>query len=228
MIRELIQEIKLHKGSMLGMWLTIPIGFAMGFGILCLIMLLDETTTEWAPLGTIGSLFPVALVMIVGFLGYRQEFMLALTMGRRRKAFMLAYALRQTVWALVAYGIVLTLCQVETVLAGLMFGGKPLTEDISVGLLLKWQFLVPWVLGLVLLNMFLGALYSRFGKPFGMVLYFVWIGSCILLPEMLEKMPGVTGWFAALPWQAWAGIGLAAAVAMTVTVVALGRKQMVR
>ena len=232
MIQEIVRDMKLHKKDIMLLWLMILLGFAVGFGMLYLIMLLDETTTEWAPLGTLMALvFATGIMLFTGVLGYRQEFAVALSMGRRRKDFMAAYALRKTVWALAAYGIVLALCQVETVLAGLMFGGKPLTEDISVSFLLEWQFLVLWVLVLVLVCMFLGALYSHFGKPFGVVLYFLWLGGCIMLPNLVDEatwLGAVFGWFGVLPGLVQAGIGVAAAGAMAVTVVMLGRKQMVR
>lgn len=232
MIQEIVRDMKLHKKDIMLLWLMILLGFAVGFGMLYLIMLLDETTTEWAPLGTLMALvFAAGIMLFTGVLGYRQEFAVALSMGRRRKDFMAAYALRKTVWALAAYGIVLALCQVETVLAGLMFGGKPLTEDISVSFLLEWQFLVLWVLVLVLVCMFLGALYSHFGKPFGVVLYFLWLGGCIMLPNLVDEatwLGAVFGWFGVLPGLVQAGIGVAAAGAMAVTVVMLGRKQMVR
>ena len=232
MIQEIVRDMKLHKKDIMLLWLMILLGFAVGFGMLYLIMLLDETTTEWAPLGTLMALvFATGIMLFTGVLGYRQEFAVALSMGRRRKDFMAAYALRKTVWALAAYGMVLALCQFETVLAGLMFGGKPLTEDISVSFLLEWQFLVLWVLVLVLVCMFLGALYCRFGKPFGVVLYFLWIGGCIMLPNMVDEatwLGAAFGWFGALPGLVQAGIGVSAAGAMAVTVVVLGRKQMVR
>lgn len=232
MIQEIVRDMKLHKKDIMLLWLMILLGFAVGFGMLYLIMLLDETTTEWAPLGTLMALvFATGIMLFTGVLGYRQEFAVALSMGRRRKDFMAAYALRKTVWALAAYGIVLALYQVEKVLAGLMFGGKPLTEDISMGFLLEWQFLVLWVLVLVLVCMFLGALYSHFGKPFGVVLYFLWLGGCIMLPNLVDEatwLGAVFGWFGVLPGLVQAGIGVAVAGAMAVTVVALGRKQMVR
>ena len=231
MIQEIVRNMKLHKKDML-FWLLILVGFALGFGMLYLIMLLEETTTDWAPMGTLMALvFAAGIMLFTGVLGYRQEFTVALSMGRRRTDFMAAYALRKTVWAVAAYGIVLALYQVEKVLAGLVFGGKPLTEDISIDFLLEWQFPVFWVLGLVLVCMFLGALYSHLGKPFGVVLYFLWLGGCIMLPNLVDEatwLGKAFGWFMALPGLAQAGIGVAAAGAMAVTVVMLGRKQMVK
>ena len=110
MIQEIVRDMKLHKKDIMLLWLMILLGFAVGFGMLYLIMLLDETTTDWAPLGTLMALvFAAGIMLFTGVLGYRQEFAVALSMGRRRTDFMAAYALRKTVWALVAYGIVLAL-----------------------------------------------------------------------------------------------------------------------
>ena len=46
MIQEIVRDMKLHKKDIMLLWLMILLGFAVGFGMLYLIMLLDETTNE--------------------------------------------------------------------------------------------------------------------------------------------------------------------------------------
>lgn len=77
------------------------------------------------------------------------------------------------------------------------------------------------------------------GKTFGIILYIVWIGSCLLLPRIINHLDelspaqqagvrAVTGWFTAIPPAAWFAAGIAAIAAMVTATVHLGMKQSVR
>lgn len=237
-MKQLIENIKLHKQTPVVMLSCFLGFFLVGFAILCTIMKLDETAVSWGPLGTIFALLGLIVFAVISFLSYHQDFMLALSMGRTRREFMVTYALEQLIWTLLAYACLLCLALLERGLYTVMFPWA--YEDFNIfPYLTDWRIVAASILALILIPMFLGALYSRFGKTFGIILYFVWIGACLLLPRMVNhfeeleiaKQPGVGAmidWIGAIPFTGWCVLGLVAAAAMLITTVHLGMKQQVR
>ena len=237
-MKQLINTMKLHKQTPIYILLCMLGAFALGAAIVCAILTFDETAQSWFPLGTLLSLFSLAVFAVVTFLSYQQDFMLALSLGRTRREFMLHYAAEQLVWLLVAYFGLILEAAAESLLYPALF--PQFSAEFSIfPMLTNWRIVVPVILTLVIVPMFLGALYGRFGKTFGIILYIVWIGSCLLPPRIINHLDelspaqqagvrAVTGWFTALPPAAWFAAGIAAIAAMVTATVHLGMKQSVR
>lgn len=237
MVKQLIGSIQMHMKNMLSSF-----AFFAGFGILgTLIMSIvfwtDETETFWICVGTVIALVVMVFSSILSFLSYHQEFTLALSMGQTRRGFMITYALRQILWVIAAYIAILLMNQLEQLYYNMAFAEKE--QIFALAFLTDWRFVVPFIPGMSLLTMFLGSMYSRFGKKFGVVIYFVWIASCVLVPRFINHWDEYTGplhegigvfaaWIFAIPPMAWIVVGLFAVLGMAATIVRFGMKQMVR
>ena len=150
--------------------------------------------------------------------------MVALSMGRTRKEFLISYAVRTLLMLVLGYGLMLVLYRVELTIGSRLFAAWPLEGDPV--FLMDWWFIVPVLSGAVLLSMFLGSLYSYFGKKALAPLWFVWMAVCMLGPKLAHEE---NAWIIALvPAPVWAGLGIAVVAAMAVTVLILGKKQMVK
>lgn len=235
MFQEIKRDFKQNYDSLVLQAVLAPVGFIFGFGLLMIIMVTDETATSWFPLGTTMALgLSIMFPLVFGF-GYHQQFMLALSMGQTRKGFMTAYALRQLVGTTLAYLLVLGLYHVETAACTRLF--PQLENEISFLFLTRWW--VPALIPvLVLVGMFVGSIYSRFGRNGWFIFYFLWSGGCILAPRVLEVEPGAADGFSLavlsvgrflsrVPGGAWAVLAAMLVLGMLVTVLQIGRKQLV-
>lgn len=220
--------LKLHAQTPLILLLCILIFYTMGFGLLCLIMLTDETAVTWFPMGSLLALVGVLIFAVISYLSYHQDFMLALSLGRTRKKFMLSYALEQLLWLTLAYALVLALSWLERRLCLRLFPEDG--EEFSMlSVLTKPWLMCTFIPVLVLIQMFCGALYGRFGKPFNVVMYIFWM-SVALGGSRLFSYMGEQGfaWFLKVPAAFWIALALAGTAAMVLTTVRLGMKQRVQ
>lgn len=224
MLKHLISDIKLHKNDLLLPLLIVPIGFLAGFALLCTVMFTVDDPGTWFPMGTLTAMISLICFAVVFYMKYYQEFMLALSMGRTRREFMICYAARSLLLLVVGYGLVFALSRVELTLGGKLFAQWPLEVEFT--FLTQWWFIAMLLPGVVLLSMFLGSLYSYFGKKAMAPLWFVWMALCMFGPRLAHEE---NAWIIALlPAPVWAGLGIAVVVVMAVTVVVLGKKQMVK
>lgn len=223
-------DIKLHKSGLIVPPAMVAGCMAMGFGMCALIMFTDEDPGTWFPMGTVMGLFSLAVAAVVMSLTMAQEFSMALSMGRTRKEFLGAYALRTALWQALSYCLVLALYRVELA-AGDALYAWPLEMEFS--FLFDLRVILGVLAGGTLVTLFLGCLNSYFGKKALAPLWFLWMAGCLLMPRVAEAEPGDVGYAVklavlAVPGGVWAVLGLAAAAAMAATVVCLGRKQMVK
>lgn len=235
MLRQLILDLKLHKGRYLIPVLVLPLCFLFGFGLLYIIMHTTDADT-WFCLGTSLTLITLIFCAVILGLYYRSEFMLALSMGRTRGAFMASYAIRTLLWVVSGVAVVIALYRVELTLGGKLFPAYPLEGDPA--FLTDWGFVSVLTLCVMLLNMFIGALYSYFGKKALIPLYFIWIAGCIMGPRLSHPEDNtdflsqtalrLQSFVQTVPDAVWIALGVALLTAMMVTVISLGKKQMVR
>lgn len=223
--------LKFQRRALGALLLCTVFGFLFGLILVSIILLADGGS--WIPMGTILALGGLVLFNMVCFMQYHQQFMLALSMGRTRREFLLFYGICHTLWALIPLLLLPVLELAEKGFYALLFPDawcEFLFSDF-----LPWHWLLPAAPFLALVTMFLGSLYSRFGKRFHMVLYIVWMGTCILLPQAvnhIDRLPLPVARFFdllfALPPAFWLTLAAAAVIAMVLTTVHLGRKQFVR
>ena len=226
------------SGSFVGTLLLIPAGFLFGEIMPFLIMHTDDDPGAWFCLGTVIALIMllVTTVLFYGF-GYTGEFSLALSMGCTRRRFVLRYAGKVLAHLVVGYLLVLGLYRLELLIGRAAFADYPL--ELEFGFLTDWPIVLAAMAGMLLLALFTGAMFGRFGRKAGLIVYFVWMFFCFVVPKIFSAEPGGEGVFdqAALltqsallrmPPAGWYTLGAIAAISMAVTVVILAQKQMVR
>lgn len=226
------------SGSFVGNLLLIVLGFLFGEILLFLIMFLDDNPGPWFCMGTAIALVMLLVTTVLFYgVGYTGAFSLALSMNCTRRRFVLGYSRRVLAHLVLGYLVVLGLYRLELLIGGAAFSDYPLEAEF--GFLTDWRFVLAGIAGMLLSALFVGAMFGRFGRKAGLVVYLVWMLFCFVVPKIFTTEPGGEGVFdqAALltqnallrmPVAGWVTLGAIAAVSMLATVVVMARKQMVR
>lgn len=237
MLTQFKMDCRLHKADYVICLLVELGGFLLGGLLWYIIMRTDNEADSWFCLGTLMALVAaVILVLFVGGFGYSGEFQLAIAMGRTRGAFMGSYALRLLLQIGFAYLLALALYRVELAVYPLLF--PAVVNKTPFLFLTNARILLPAGLGLLILAMFLGAVYGRWGRKGMWVFYVFWLFGCFVLPRLnhdefgsgiLDKAAlGVRTLYQAVSPNVWVVLGILTAAAMTAATIVLGKKQMVR
>ena len=232
MLQQVLKDLRLHKNGILGQLLILLGAFLFGVILVTIIMLTDDDPGSWFCMGTLmAGLVLVAIALFTSAFGYPQEFMLALSMGRTRKEFMVSYYLRTLVTLLLGWALILILHQIE--LRGYTLYFYRYQNEIFFSFLTDWRVLVPVFLLLPVLSMFLGGLYGKYGKKGLMGFYFIWLFCCFVLPRMFdheEPSEGVLDQVAVgllrailiVPVGVWIGFGAVTLVFMAAATIKFG------
>lgn len=175
------------------------LGGGFVFGQLMLFVVLRIAGEEgWFPMGTLmGGLFAVIAVIICDGVGFKQRYMLALSMGRTRKPLIAAQFAQSLLRALLVLLCVWPLGRLDVALYRVLYYANGADDEIAAFVLeyVTPQHLLAAALPVAVLAFFLAAIYGRFGKKGGGVLYFVFLGCCIGFPRIIDRMeryPGST------------------------------------
>ena len=158
MLKRFFKGLKLHMQVPLTRLVVVLVSFAMGLSLLLFILLLDEGES-WFPMGSLMALAGILFTAALGYLSYPQQFMLALSMGRTRKQFMISYALEELLWLTLSYGLVLLLSWLESRYRLILFPQSELGASL-LHILTDFRVILTAIPVLVLLEMFCGSLYS--------------------------------------------------------------------
>lgn len=226
------------SGSFFGNLLLIALGFLFGEILLFLIMFLDDNPGSWFCMGTAIALVMLLVTTVLFYgMGYTGAFSLALSMNCTRRRFLLDYSLKILAHLVLGYLLVLGLYRLELLVGNAAFPDYPLEAEL--GFLTDWRVVLAGIAGMLLSALFVGAMFGRFGRKAGLIVYLVWMFCCFVVPKIFTAEPGGEGVFdqAALltqsallrmPMAGWLTLGAIAAVSMLATVVVMARKQMVR
>jgi len=237
MLQQLSKDIRLHKTGFLAL-LGIQIGaFLFGMVMVAIIMATDEDPGSWFCMGTLmASLVLVAVGLFTGAFSYPQEFMLALSMGRTRKTFMVSYYLRTILQLLAGWLLVLLMHQIELKTYSLAY--YMYQNEIYFSFLTDWRVLVPVFLLCPVVSMFMGSLYGKYGKKGMTVFYFLWLFCCFVLPRMFHEEPsegvldqmavGILHAIRVVPVTVWIVFGAVTLVGMAAATFKFGMEQMVK
>lgn len=226
------------SGSFFGNLLLIVLGFLFGEILLFLIMFLEDDPGSWFCMGTVIALVMLLVTTVLFYgVGYTGAFSLALSMNCTRRRFLLDYSGKILAHLVLGYLLVLGLYRLELLIGNAAFPDHPLEEEL--GFLTDWRVVLAGIAGMLLSALFVGAMFGRFGRKAGLIVYLVWMFCCFVVPKIFTAEPGGEGVFdqAALltqsalmrmPMAGWITLGAIAAVSMGATVVVMARKQMVR
>ena len=226
------------SGSFFGNLLLIVLGFLFGEILLFLIMFLEDDPGSWFCMGTVIALVMLLVTTVLFYgVGYTGAFSLALSMNCTRRRFLLDYSLKILAHLVLGYLLVLGFYRLELLVGNAAFPDYPLEAEL--GFLTDWRVVLAGIAGMLLSALFIGAMFGRFGRKAGLIVYLVWMFCCFVVPKIFTAEPGGEGVFdqAALltqsallrmPMAGWLPGGAIAAVSMLATVVVMARKQMVR
>ena len=226
------------SGSFFGNLLLIVLGFLFGEILLFLIMFLEDDPGSWFCMGTVIALVMLLVTTVLFYgVGYTGAFSLALSMNCTRRHFLLDYSGKILAHLVLGYLLVLGLYLLELLIGHAAFPDYPLEQEL--GFLTDWRVVLAGIAGMLLSALFVGAMFGRFGRKAGLIVYLVWMFCCFVVPKIFTAEPGGEGVFdqAALltqsallrmPMAGWLTLGAIAAVSMLATVVVMARKQMVR
>ena len=226
------------SGSFFGNLLLIVLGFLFGEILLFLIMFLEDDPGTWFCMGTVIALVMLLVTTVLFYgVGYTGAFSLALSMNCTRRRFLLDYSGKILAHLVLGYLLVLGLYLLELLIGHAAFPDYPLEQEL--GFLTDWRVVLAGIAGMLLSALFVGAMFGRFGRKAGLIVYLVWMFCCFVVPKIFTAEPGGEGVFdqAALltqsallrmPMAGWLTLGAIAAVSMLATVVVMARKQMVR
>ena len=226
------------SGSFFGNLLLIVLGFLFGEILLFLIMFLEDDPGSWFCMGTVIALVMLLVTTVLFYgVGYTGAFSLALSMNCTRRRFLLDYSGKILAHLVLGYLLVLGLYRLELLVGNAAFPDYPLEAELS--FLTDWRVVLAGIAGMLLSALFVGAMFGRFGRKAGLIVYLVWMFCCFVVPKIFTAEPGGEGVFdqAALltqsallrmPMAGWLTLGAIAAVSMLATVVVMARKQMVR
>lgn len=226
------------SGSFFGNLLLIVLGFLFGEILLFLIMFLEDDPGSWFCMGTVIALVMLLVTTVLFYgVGYTGAFSLALSMNCTRRRFLLDYSLKILAHLVLGYLLVLGLYLLELLIGHAAFPDYSLEQEL--GFLTDWRVVLAGIAGMLLSALFIGAMFGRFGRKAGLIVYLVWMFCCFVVPKIFTAEPGGEGVFdqAALltqsallrmPMAGWLTLGAIAAVSMLATVVVMARKQMVR
>ena len=238
MLQQFYKDLRLHKNGMLMILFGLVCAVAFGMGLVAIIMYTEDDPGSWFCMGTlIAALVLMMISLFVSAMGYQQEFMLALSMGRTRKTFLVSYYLRMVLLLVLGWAVILLLHQVELRACTILY--PQYENEIYFGFLTDWRVLVPIFLLLPIVSMFLGALYGRYGKKGLAAFYFIWLFCCFVLPRMFDHEEpgegvldqvamGLLHTMQVVPIGVWIGFGAVTIVFMVAVTIKFGMEQMVK
>jgi len=154
------------------------LGFQLGFflfGILIVVLVNTFLNDDWdyAPVGSLMALIGIFAGMLTRGSGAAVRFRLAISMGQTRRDYLLMDPLLTALMALVGVGAAWCLLQAELGLYSLLYPGYENGIDLAAAF--RWKYILPMVLGVSLLDLFLGAVQIRFGAK-GLAM--IWFPLC--------------------------------------------------
>ena len=204
MLRQMKRLLCLHKNTLTTL-LLVP-GIFLLFLPLALVAPTGFATTM--------TVVYTCLMAAFGGLSYHVNSNLALSMGCTRREFIPAYALVQLLWMAAAWGLLILLSKVEPLLI------SPSPERVDIRYLYDLRIVLPAMAGLLVLNLFVGIMYSRFENRF-----LLGLAVCGLALKLIGNVlhTGLT-----LSLEFLIGLGAVVLVVLLVVSIRLMAKQTVR
>ncbi len=145
--------------------------FVFGVGLVCLILKLDGSETNYFNMGMLFSLITAGLVgVIYDGLVYQLRFQMALAMGGTRRAQIAVHALSAALRLGVGVALSWVLGKLECAFYALVY--PRLSNEVDFFVFFRPQYLLPAIAAVVILGLFIAAIYGRFGRKGWLVVYF--------------------------------------------------------
>lgn len=184
------QELQVNGNDFLGLLAIQLAVFAFGIILVTIIIGIDVGAETYF---NMGMLFAIITAVFAGFiydgLLYQTRFQLAVSMGRSRRGLLLSHFVVTPLRTLVLLGTAWVLGKLELLLYSLIYPN--LCNEVNFFVVYSWEFILPAVILVTIFGLFVAAIYGRFGRKGGMVLYFGFLIVCLgfsRLSAMFSKL----------------------------------------
>ena len=196
--------------------------FLFGIVLVVVVNTFFNSDQDYAPLGSLMAIIGVFAGLVARGGGAAARFRMAVSMGQTRRDFLLIDPLLTVLTSLLGVGVAWCLTQAETWLYSLLYPGYENELDLTV--IFQWKY-IPLILGVALLDLFLGAVHTRFGFKGFAVLWFPLCFAPAVIGQALRAAQSSSGSLlagigrgllalAGLEMTAWLAIGAAVVLAM--------------
>ena len=214
--------LRLHKRrlyTILGVALSC---FICGFFI-DLIYYAKNPAATFIPFGMLLGAATVIILCIASDAIYAQGFSLALRFGKTRRDFMISYTLELLIWALLCFFLLIIMSMLEYGIYLTHFSGI----DRSMAFMRHWLILMLLIPVTILVHMFFGTLYSKWGTPIS-ALAIVLLKALLMSLRQAERFRIFKSFLRSVLMRHWtipAVIGLLFCAMLAGTILRLGNRQ---
>lgn len=185
MIENFLIQCKTRKMEVL-QFLAVAFGSYV-FGIIVM-MIIRANTMEENECVTLGMLIAMIVLVFIHFFGitfsFVGEFNMALSMGATRKSFVGSYALFNMVELAGLELLLLVLGKIELALISVIYPQCEIILDVTQ--YFQWKYLLAVIVGMTIVELFLGAVTLRFGMKAFWVVWAIWM-FLTLVPAKLSE-----------------------------------------
>ena len=185
MIENFLIQCKTRKMEVL-QFLAVAFGSYV-FGIIVM-MIIQANTMEENECVTLGMLIAMIVLVFIHFFGiifsFVGEFNMALSMGATRKSFVGSYALFNMVELAGLELLLFVLGKIELALISVIYPQCEIILDVTQ--YFQWKYLLAVIVGMTVVELFLGAVILRFGMKAFWVVWAIWM-FLTLVPAKLSE-----------------------------------------
>lgn len=229
MKKQLSDSLNVHSGELIAILVTFSCVFLVGCWSASG-MIINETEVIGSAFVLLKTVGMIALLYIFPFIWqekYYQQFTLALSFGQTRKEFMTVFALRQGIWISITVGALMIISFLESLLYRIFLHDR--FDEIYA--LIKFQPL--WLLAIipvfVILSMFLGTLFCKFGRRFSSIINMIFCLSPFLIRICISNADAsVFSHIASVEPIVWLGLCAVLAAGMVFVIIKLGMRYTVK
>lgn len=185
MIENFLIQCKTRKMEVL-QFLAVAFGSYV-FGIIVM-MIIRANTMEENECVTLGMLIAMIVLVFIHFFGitfsFVGEFNMALSMGATRKSFVGSYALFNMVELAGLELLLFVLGKIELALISVIYPQCEIILDVTQ--YFQWKYLLAVIVGMTVVELFLGAVILKFGMKAFWVVWAIWM-FLTLVPAKLSE-----------------------------------------
>ncbi len=185
MIKNFLIQCKTRKMEVL-QFLAVAFGSYV-FGIIVM-MIIRANTMEENECVTLGMLIAMIVLVFIHFFGitfsFVGEFNMALSMGATRKSFVGSYVLFNMVELAGLELLLFVLGKIELALISVIYPQCEIILDVTQ--YFQWKYLLAVIVGMTVVELFLGAVILRFGMKAFWVVWAIWM-FLTLVPAKLSE-----------------------------------------
>lgn len=185
MIENFLIQCKTRKMEVLQFLVAAFGGYVFGI----IVMMIIRANTVEKECVTLGMLIGMIILVFMHFFGitfsFVGEFNMALSMGATRKSFVGSYALFNMVELAGLELLLFVLGKIELALISVIYPQCEIILDVTQ--YFQWKYLLAVIVGMTVVELFLGAVILRFGMKAFWVVWAIWMFLTLVLVKLSEN-----------------------------------------